>query len=313
MKKVLILIAGLIVVLGIFLVTAKKDNGEDGSANKIKVVATTTMVTDLVKEIAGEKIEVNGLMGAGVDPHLYKASEGDVAKLSEAKAIFYNGLHLEGKLDDIFEKMKNRGIKVYALAESIDKSKLIPSDEFDSNFDPHVWFSTKLWKELAEHTGELLGEVDPENADYYISRASDYVKKIDEFERYSFNKIEKLPKDQRILITAHDAFNYFGKVYGFEVLGLQGLSTASEAGVQDVKNLADYIYEKKVKAIFIESSVPRRNIEALQQAVESRGFKVEIGGELFSDALGNPGTSEGTYLGMFKHNMDTVVGALAGE
>lgn len=313
MKKVILLVTALVIILGVFFVTAKKDSGGTEAGGKIKVVTTTTMITDLVKEIAGDKIEVNGLMGAGVDPHLYKASEGDVKKLSEAKAIIYNGLHLEGKLDDIFEKMQSRGIKVYALAESIDKSKLIPSEDFDSNYDPHVWFSTELWKELTKYSGDILAEVDPDNAEYYKSNAEEYIKKIDEFEKYSFEKIERLAKDQRILITAHDAFNYFGKVYGFEVLGLQGLSTASEAGVQDVKNLADYIYAKKVKAIFVESSVPKRNIEALKKAVESRGFKVEIGGELFSDALGSPGTEEGTYLGMFKHNMDTVVDALLGK
>lgn len=313
MKKVLVLIAGLIIFFGFSIVKAKRDLENTDGTKKIKIVTTTTMITDLVKEITKDKIEVKGLMGTGVDPHLYKASEGDVTKLFDASAVIYNGVHLEGKLDEVFEKMEKRGVKTYALAENLDKAELITSENFASNYDPHIWFSTTIWKEITKYAGEVLGEIDSANADFYKVNAIEYIKKIEEFEKYSFGKIEELPKKQRILITAHDAFNYFGKVYGFEVIGLQGLSTASEAGVQDVKNLADYIYENKVKAIFVESSVPKRNIEALQQAVEARGFKVKIGGELYSDALGNPDTIEGTYLGMYKHNLDTIVNALAGE
>jgi manganese/zinc/iron transport system substrate-binding protein len=195
MKKVLILVAGLIVVLGVFLITAKKDNGEDGSTNKIKVVTTTTMITDLVKYIAKDKIEVNGLMGAGVDPHLYKASEVDVTKLSEADAIIYNGLHLEGKLVEIFEKMEHKGKEVYSLAETIDDDKLILSEDFAGNYDPHIWFSTQIWKQVAEYAGEILSEIDPENAGFYKTNAHEYAETIEEFEK---NHLKKYLNSQKI-------------------------------------------------------------------------------------------------------------------
>lgn len=311
MKKVIPILVGLFIAFIVLYSTSREE--EIDKSGKLRIVTTTTMVTDLVSEIGQDKISVKGLMGAGVDPHLYKASEGDVAKLSNAEAVIYNGLHLEGKLEDVFEKMEHRSVKIYRISDAIEKSELIESSAFASNYDPHIWFSTTNWKKGAKYVGEVLAKLDSENAEFYKKNADEYIKKIEDFERYSFDKISRLPKEQRILVTAHDAFNYFGKVYGFQVLGLQGLSTASEAGVQDVKNLADFIYEHKVKAVFVESSVPKRNIEALQKAVKSRGFDVTIGGELFSDALGNPESSEGTYLGMFKHNLDTIVDSLIGK
>ncbi|NQX86705.1 MAG: zinc ABC transporter substrate-binding protein [Flavobacteriaceae bacterium] len=278
------------------------------NSNQLQVVTTTTMITDLVSNIGGTHINVNGLMGTGVDPHLYKASEGDVSKLVNADIIFFNGLHLEGKLVEIFEKMKHK--TPIALAESLDKNVLIGSDYFASNYDPHVWFNIDYFKQFAVRVASVLSEKDPKNAKAYKTNLNTYLSQLKTLEIKIDNTIKTLPKPQRILVTAHDAFNYFGKHYGFEVVGLQGLSTATEAGVQDVQKLAAFIIEKQVKAIFIESSVPRRTIEALQAAVNDKGHHVTIGGTLYSDALGNPGTSEGTYIGMFEHNVNTIVNAL---
>lgn len=300
----LAIVSLLIMVLGLFSCSTPEESG------KLKVVTTTTMLTDLVKNIGGEVVEVEGLMGAGVDPHLYKASEGDVSKLFGADIIFYSGLHLEGKLVDVFEKMKVRGKETIALGEALDKNQLIDSKLFASNYDPHVWFNIQFFKQFADKVTQILSEADPENAELFKENNTVYQKKLDELEVEVEQIIETLPKSKRILVTAHDAFNYFGKRYGFEVVGLQGISTATEAGVQDVQRLSDFIIEHEVKAIFIESSVPRRTIEALQAAVLSKNHEVAIGGSLYSDALGNPGTEEGTYIGMFKYNVKTIVNAL---
>ena len=297
----------LIIGLLITFFGCKNASEENG---KIKVVTTTTMLTDLVKNIGGEVVQVEGLMGAGVDPHLYKASEGDVSKLFNADIIFYSGLHLEGKLVDVFEKMEARGKKTIGLGESLNKDELIQSKLFASNYDPHVWFNIQFFKQFAQKVTEVLFETDPENAELFKENNEIYQTKLDELELEVRAKIETLPKEKRILVTAHDAFNYFGNEYGFEVVGLQGISTATEAGVQDVQRLSDFIITNKVKAIFIESSVPRRTIEALQQAVLSKKHDVAIGGSLYSDALGNAGTEEGTYIGMFKYNVKTIVEAL---
>lgn len=282
---------------------------ETQSSGKLNVVTTTTMITDLVETIGSDAINVKGLMGSGVDPHLFKASEGDVTKLVNADIIFYNGLHLEGKLVEVFEKMGRTKTPI-ALADGLDTSGLIGSEYFASNYDPHVWFNIDYFKQFAGKVTEVLSEKDPKNASIFKTNAANYINELDALQNRITSIIEKLPKEQRILVTAHDAFNYFGEAYGFEVVGLQGLSTATEAGVQDVQKLAAFIIEKRIKAIFVESSVPRRTIEALQAAVKSKGHEVVIGGTLYSDALGSKGTVEGTYIGMFEYNVKTIVNAL---
>ncbi len=302
MKKLILLF---IITLSFFSCNdTTKDNG------KLNIVTTTTMITDLVKNIGKDSINVNGLMGSGVDPHLYKASEGDVSKLVNADIIFYNGLHLEGKLVEVFEKMGNTTKTPIALGEDIDKKTLIGSDYFASNYDPHVWFNIEYFKQFAQKVTAVLIEKDSKNSKYYKANENEYIAKLNTLQKTITSKIETLPSDKRILVTAHDAFNYFGKNYGFEVVGLQGISTATEAGVKDVQNLANFIIENKVNAIFIESSVPKRTIEALQEAVKSKGHDVKIGGTLYSDALGSAGTVEGTYIGMFEYNVNTIVNAL---
>lgn len=296
------------VLLTCVLVSACKDsNVNNGNLN---IVTTTTMITDLVENIGGDKVNVRGLMGSGVDPHLYKASEGDVSKLANADIIFYGGLHLEGKLVEVFEKMERQHIKTIAVSDALDKKRLIGSEYFASNYDPHIWFDVSNWEKITAFVAQKLSEADPENAAFYTENSKDYLEKLKTLDADLRAIIETLPEEKRILVTAHDAFNYFGQAYGFEVVGLQGLSTATEAGVQDVQKLANFIIDKNVKAIFIESSVPKRTIEALQAAVNSKKHQGEIGGTLYSDALGNPGTVEGTYIGMFKYNVNTIVNAL---
>lgn len=300
MKKTIIICA-LILFFG-----CENPPEDDG---KIKVVTTTTMLTDLVSEIGGNQISLQGLMGAGVDPHLYKASEGDVSKLYNADIIFFNGLHLEGKLVSIFEQMASQKNTV-SLGDRLPKEALIPSANFASNYDPHVWFNIQFFKQFAQIVTEELSKADAKNAENYSENNEKYQKKLDSLESEIKSIIATLPEEKRILVTAHDAFNYFGDAYGFDVVGLQGISTATEAGVKDVQNLSQFIIQHKIKAIFVETSVPRRTIEALQQAVLSKNHNVEIGGTLYSDALGSPGTTEGTYIGMFKYNVKTIVEGL---
>lgn len=281
----------------------------DLSQRPIRVVTTVGMITDIVQIVGGERVQVKGLMGPGVDPHLYKASEGDVIRMAEADVVFYNGLHLEAKLGEVLEKMGGR-VKTVAVTEEIDRGVLLAPPEFEGAYDPHVWFDVALWMKAVERVRDALIEMDPEHAGLYQANADSYLGELSELHEYVKARAEQLPPEQRALITAHDAFNYFGRAYGFEVRGLQGISTAAEAGTADVQALAEYISERRIPAIFVESSVSPRTIEAVQAAVNARGFEVKIGGQLFSDAMGNPGTLEGTYVGMVRHNIDTIVDSL---
>ncbi|GAA3632070.1 metal ABC transporter solute-binding protein, Zn/Mn family [Flavivirga jejuensis] len=296
-----------IIVISFLFLSCKN---EKKANDKFNVVTTTSMITDLVKNIGGEHINLQGLMGSGVDPHLYKASEGDVSKLANADIIFYNGLHLEGKLVEVFEKMHSQKTKTIAISDALDEKTLIGSEYFASNYDPHIWFNVEYWMLATHFIVNKLSEAVPEQKATFEANGANYIKQLEALKAKLIATIETLPEEKRILVTAHDAFNYFGKSFNFEVVGLQGLSTATEAGVQDVQKLSAFIIEKNVKAIFIESSVPKRTIEALQAAVNSKGHHVTIGGSLYSDALGNAGTAEGTYIGMFQYNVKTIVNAL---
>ncbi|MGY0391362.1 metal ABC transporter solute-binding protein, Zn/Mn family [Bizionia sp. KMM 8389] len=296
-----------LILATIILVSCKNQENTNSTLN---VVTTTTMITDLVQNIGGDQIHVQGLMGSGVDPHLYKASEGDVNKLANADVVFYGGLHLEGKLVEVFEKMSNQNIKTIAVSDALNKETLIGSEFFASNYDPHIWFNVENWIAITEFVVKNLSEANPEHEAFFKKNGTEYINKLQALNKQIKETINTLPAEQRILVTAHDAFNYFGQAYGFNVVGLQGISTATEAGVQDVQNLSKFIIENRVKAIFVESSVPKRTIEALQAAVKSKGFNVQIGGTLYSDALGNAGTEEGTYIGMFTYNVNTIVNAL---
>lgn len=306
MKKII----SMILILSMLTVIVAGCGNEDlvDDNGKYKVVVTTTIIADVVREIAGDLVEVEALMGPGVDPHLYKASAGDVKRMNEADMVVYNGLHLEGKMGEVFENIK--GKIIFAANENLDESKLLDFATNPGYFDPHVWFDVEIWEGATKRIAEGLKELDPENAESYDENLENYLKELEELDLYIRDRIEELDPDKRILVTAHDAFQYFGNEYGFEVRGLQGISTDAEAGTGDVRNLADFIVEKEIKAIFVESSVPRKNIEALQEAVESRGFDVEIGGELYSDSTGDMGTDAESYIGTFKANIDTIVDAL---
>lgn len=285
---------------------------EDLSRRLIRAVTTIGMISDIVRNVGGQRVQVIGLMGPGVDPHLYKATEGDVIRLLEADVVFYNGLHLEAKMGDVLERMRSR-TRTVAVTDCIDRSLLLAPPQFEGAYDPHVWFDVTLWMKAVECVRNTLIDMDPGSADLYRANAQAYLAQLADLHAYVQAQAARLPPEQRMLITAHDAFNYFGRAYGFEVRGLQGISTATEAGTADVQHLADFIAQRKIRAIFVESSVSPRTIEAVQAAVQARGFNVRIGGQLFSDAMGNPGTPEGTYIGMVRHNIDTIVRALLGE
>ncbi len=309
MKRIIVLILSIsLIILAVGCANEQEDKlvGEE----KVNVVATTTMLRDLVTQIGGEKVEVVGLMGPGIDPHLYKASAGDVTRMQEADLIVYNGMHLEGKMGDIFKNLRDRDKEVLAVVEGIDQQKLLASADYEGSYDPHIWFDLKLWMEVSRMVADTLIKLDPAEQEHYTNARDIYLLELEELEQYIKARAGELKAEQRVLVTAHDAFNYFGNAYGFEVRGLQGISTAAEAGTQDVSKLADYIVENQIKAIFVESSVPVKNIQALQEAVAARGFEVNIGGELYSDSTGSLGTEEETLIGTLKHNIDTIVDAL---
>ena len=306
----------LILLVSFLLGACFSPSGESGlpiGERPINVVATTGMIADIVSNVGSERLDVQALMGPGVDPHLYKASEGDVRLLQEADIIFYNGLHLEAQMGEVLERMNDFGVRTVAVADEIDPSLLQSPPEFAGNYDPHVWFDVTLWMQAVDQVKEALVELDPASAAVYEANTDAYRSDLEDLHQYVLDQANTLPAEQRILITAHDAFNYFGRAYGFEVRGLQGISTEAQAGTADVQALADFIVEKQIPAIFVESSVPQRNVEAVQAAAQAQGFDVQIGGSLFSDAMGTEGTPEGTYIGMVRHNIDTIVKALAGE
>jgi manganese/zinc/iron transport system substrate-binding protein len=284
--------------------------GIDFSVRTILATATTGQVADVVRNVGGERVVVTALMGPGVDPHLYKASAGDVITLQRTDVVFYSGLHLEGRMIEIFERLA-RTKPVYAITDQIPEDKLRRPPEFEGAFDPHVWFDPTLWATTADVVAERLAVLDPQSAGRYRTNAAIYKQRLAEMDGYARQQLGAIPEESRVLITAHDAFGYFGEHYGIEVRGLQGISTASEAGGADVQRLAEYIAERNVRALFIESSVPQATIEAVQAAVRAKGKDVTIGGQLFSDALGAADSPEGTYLGMFKYNVDTITQALA--
>lgn len=275
----------------------------------LRVVATTGMIADTAARIAGERAEVVALMGPGVDPHLFKASEGDVRKLSEADLILYNGLHLEGKMGDILVKLA-RTRAVVAVSETVPEASLREPPEFAGHYDPHVWFDVRLWATTLDAVTAAFAEVDPDHAEAYRADAEVYRAELLELDAWVETRIAEIPEPQRVLITAHDAFGYFGRRYGVQVVGLQGISTLAEAGLRDVERVVDLVVSGSIKAIFVESSVPRRSIEAVQAACRERGHDVAIGEQLFSDAMGAAGTAEGSYPGMVRHNVNAIVDAL---
>ncbi len=273
----------------------------------INIVCTTGMVADLVQNVGGNYVSVDQLMGEGVDPHIYKAKPGDLSKLRNADAIFYSGRNLEGKMGDRLVGFAAKKPTV-AVTAHIDDD-LILEDE-NKHFDPHLWFDVSLWSKAVDGVRDTLVKFDPKHAEEYKSNAEAYQLKLVKLHEYAKTQIATIPKEQRVLVTAHDAFRYFGKAYDIEVKGIQGISTEDEASVKDINDLVDFITKRKVKAVFVETSVSPKNIKSVIEGCEAQGHKVRIGGELFSDAMGKAGTSKGTYEGMIRHNVDTIVEAL---
>ena len=319
MKKPLL--TGTIVIVAILIgfSTLLIQNNDDVKINdidrsnryseKITITTTTNVITDLVENIGGDHVSVTGLMGPGIDPHLYRPSASDVKALQNADIIFYNGLDLEGKMGDIFLKIGRDGTSVLAVSENIPPESLLVLDT-NGNFDPHIWWNVELWTEAAKVVATGLKEYDPKNSEKYDNNLLEYLNQLDTLNSNNLNKINSIPSEQRVLVTAHDAFQYFGHAYGFEELAIQGWSTDSEAGIREIQNLAEEISKREIKALFIETSISPATIEALEAAVQDRGHDVVIGGELFSDAIGEKGTVEGTYVGAFTHNVDTIIEAL---
>jgi len=276
---------------------------------KIKIVATTSIVQDAVEQIVGERAVVETLMGAGVDPHLYKATQGDIEKLNEADIIFYNGLHLEGKMTEVLLNLAKRKA-VWAVSEGIGENELRILPGSDNLHDPHIWFDVRLWQKATAFIAQTMGRLDTINAAEYQLNAKKYLQQLDSLHQQTLQQIASIPADQRILVTAHDAFAYYSVAYKIEVKSLQGISTASEFGLQDVTNLVNFITERKIKAVFIESSVPTRSIEAVVEGCKAKGHIVELGDFLYSDALGEANTPTATYIGMVKYNTESIVKAL---
>ena len=280
------------------------------AAGLVQVATTTTMVTDLVRKVGGERVQVRGLMGPGVDPHLYKATAGDVQALQEADVIFYSGLLLEGKLQDVFGKLARSKRYVYAVTEALPRELLLEPPAMAGHYDPHVWFDVTLWSKCVEVVVQGLTEKDPDGGAYYQGQAQRLLSELAELHEWALAKAAELPEEKRILVTSHDAYNYFGRAYGFQVVGLQGISTVEDVSLAAMAKLVEFIKEKQIKAIFVESSV---SPDAIKRISQDAGVKV--GGELFSDAMGTPGQVEngydlGTYNGMVKHNLNTIVNAL---
>jgi manganese/zinc/iron transport system substrate-binding protein len=273
------------------------------------IVTTTGMIADAVKAIGGDSVRVDALMGPGVDPHLYKATQGDLSRLTEADIVFYNGLHLEGKMGEVLEKL-GRQQTVAAVAEQIPEDRLYQVPEFDNTFDPHIWFDVSLWQLAVQQIEKVMSEKYPDLSGYFQENARVYLDSLASLHDWVRQEIATIPESRRILITAHDAFGYFGKAYNIEVKALQGISTLSEFGLRDVTSLVDFIVENEIKAVFVETSVSPKAIEAVVSGTRNRGFTISIGGNLYSDAMGAEGTPEGTYPGMVRANVKTIVNAL---
>ena len=298
----------IISILLVLISGCTEDHNKKGPLGR-SLVATTGLIGDLTSAIAGPEFQVTSLMGPGVDPHLYKATQGDLERLQNADIIFFNGLHLEGKMAELLEKLSTRK-PCFPVSRDIDRTKLRSPKEFQGNFDPHIWFDISLWREASLLIEKELAERYPELEGGIRARALKYRERLDELHEWTRGEIAAIPKAQRILVTAHDAFGYFGRAYDIEVMGLQGISTASEFGLNDLATLSETIISRKVKAVFVESSVPERFINALQEGVQARGHEIKKGGSLFSDALGSADSPEGTYLGMIRYNVETIVKAL---
>lgn len=278
----------------------------------LKVVATTGMIADAARQVGGDLVEVRGLMGPGVDPHAYRQTRSDIVAMTRADLVLWHGLYLEAQMEDFFHDLERKR-SVIAVAEGVDKSMLRAHDDYVDKYDPHVWMTPALWREVVVEVQRALTEARPEAAEVFAANAQAHLADIDRLTTYAEETLSSVPDHNKVLVTAHDAFGYFGESFGFEVLGIQGISTQSEAGLNRIGELVDLLVDRRITAVFVESSVSDRSIRALIEGAAAKGHEVKVGGELFSDAMGEDGTYEGTYIGMLDHNITVIAGALGGE
>ena len=317
-RRVALMFAALIVV-SIGLSAAGCESGETperagGEADdRLSLVVTVGMLEDVVREVAGDRAEVVGMMGPGIDPHLYQPTRTDVGQMIDADAIFLVGLMLEGQLNESLVRAGEQGKPVFEVAAQLDSELLLPADEEGKEFDPHVWMDPTLWGQVVDVVRDSLSELDPEGTDTYASNAASYRERVEALDAYAVEVLSSVPENQRVLVTAHDASGYFASRFGFDVEGIQGVSTQSEANPRDIERLVEILVRRQVGAVFVESTVSEANIEAVIDGAAAQGQTVTIGGELFSDAMGDAGTYEGTYIGMIDHNVTRIARALGGE
>ncbi|MEF2248640.1 zinc ABC transporter substrate-binding protein [Paenibacillus sp. IITD108] len=286
----------------------KGNNGKSQQGDKINVVTTIAQIAEPLSIIGGDKVEVTSLMGPGVDPHLYNATQGDIKKLESSDAVFYSGLHLEANMTKVFEEI-GKSKPVLGIGDSIAADQLLKDE--GGAIDPHIWFDIDLWQQALENATSKLKQMSAENADYFEANKEKYFEELQKLKNESKEKLSQIPKDKRILVTAHDAFGYFGRLQDVEVVGLQGLSTEDEIGLNDIEDTIKIILDHKVPAVFIESSINPASINAVIEGAKKQGLDIKLGGELFSDAMGEEGTPEGTYIGMYRHNVETIYKALS--
>ncbi len=282
------------------------------AASRLSVVATTGMIGDLVRQIGGPGVEVENVMGAGIDPHAYRQTRSDIVAMTRADAVFWHGLYLEAQMEDFFADL-GRKRPVHAVAESLDPALLLSHEDYAGRYDPHIWMDPALWVKCVPAVVKALSALRPKGRDVFEANADAFVREAEAVGTYATNVLGAVPQDRRVLLSAHDAFGYFGAAYGFEVLGIQGISTESEAGLNRISALVDLLVERQLPAVFVETSVSDRNVRALIEGAAARGHDVSIGGALFSDAMGPDGTYEGTWFGMIDHNATTIARALGAD
>lgn len=294
------------------LLLTVQDTAQAAASERLHVVATTAMIADAARNVGGERVRVEALLGPGVDPHSYRQTRTDVARLLQADVVFWNGLYLEAQMEELLLALAEKKT-VVAVGEAVPQDILLADEEYEGRHDPHIWMVPSIWRHAVEAVRDTLSEVDPEGEEIYAANTRRYLAELDALQAYAERVLASVPEPARILITAHDAFNYFGRAFDYDVLGIQGISTESEAGLREIRALVDVIVTRRVPAVFVETSVAERNVRALVEGAAAEGVTTRIGGSLFSDAMGEPGTYEGTYIGMIDHNVTTIAAALGGN
>lgn len=287
-------------------------SGLAAAQERLSVVATTGMIADAVTQVGGDLVDVTSLMGPGVDPHAYRQTRTDITAMAGADLVFWNGLYLEAQMEEFLLELGGTQT-VIAVAEAVPANLLIGSEDYEDRFDPHLWMNPNLWSRVVVNIRDALTEAHPEGSATFTANADAYLSTLTDLARYTTEVLSSVPVESRVVLSAHDAFNYFGSAYGYEVMGIQGISTESEAGLQRISELVDLLVARDIRAVFVETSVSDRNIRALIEGAAAEGHEVTIGGELFSDAMGEPGTYPGTYVGMIDHNATTIAAALGGQ